>query len=202
MPETTAYPLTWPTGWARTPPEQRAGGTQFRYGGGLVTFDRARRLLVVGLNKLRATDLILSTNLPVRGDGYLYADAARRIVTDPGAAVYFSMNERPMVMAQDAYQGVAANVRSLGLAVEAMRQLERHGGGAIMERAFTGFTALPRPRTCWEILDIPPKSDAGTIRMAHKGLVIDNQTAANGSDEKLAMLNRARDDALREIGAR
>ena len=35
-----------------------------------------------------------------------------------------------MVMATDAFSNIAANVRSLGLAIEALRQLERHGGSA------------------------------------------------------------------------
>jgi hypothetical protein len=50
-----------------------------------------------------------------------------------------------MTMACDRFDNAAANMRSLGLAIEAMRQLERHGGGAMMEKAFSGFVALPPP---------------------------------------------------------
>jgi hypothetical protein len=36
-------------------------------------------------------------------------------------------------------------VRSLTLAIEGLRQLERHGGGVMLERAFTGFLAITGP---------------------------------------------------------
>ena len=48
-------------------------------------------------------------------------------------------------MARDAYKTVAGNMRSLTLAIEAMRQLERHGGSTMMERAFQGFAAIAPP---------------------------------------------------------
>ena len=47
-------------------------------------------------------------------------------------------------MACDCFGSAAANMRLPGLAIEAMRRLER-GGGAMMERAFSGFAALPPP---------------------------------------------------------
>lgn len=75
-----------------------------------------------------------------------YADAARRRMADPGVAVYFSLRNRPMAMARDAYYDIAQNLRSLALAIEYMRGLERHGGSIMMERAFGGFTALPPPQ--------------------------------------------------------
>jgi hypothetical protein len=43
-----------------------------------------------------------------------------------------------MAMARDKYLSVAGNMRSLALVISAMRQMERHGGSYLMERAFTG----------------------------------------------------------------
>ena len=48
-------------------------------------------------------------------------------------------------MAMDRFTSVAGNLRSLTLAIEAMRQLNRHGGGTMMERAFAGFVAIAPP---------------------------------------------------------
>jgi hypothetical protein len=42
-------------------------------------------------------------------------------------------------------RSVAENMRSLALAIEGMRQVERHGGGFMLERAFTCFLAIAPP---------------------------------------------------------
>lgn len=195
---TTAYPLAWPFGWARTPVAHRSRGKQFYTRGQPVTFERARRLLVEELERMRAEDVILSTNIPLRADGMPRSDAHRYTTVDPGVAIYFKVRGRSMVMAQDAFDNPAANCRSLGLAVEAMRALERHGGGAMMDRAFTGFLALPPKRSCWDILDIRPRSSVEDIRAAHRHLMIEyNQRGA--IHDEVAALNAARDDALREV---
>jgi hypothetical protein len=63
----------------------------------------------------------------------------------PGVAVYFQFRARPMVMARDAYRTAASNIRSIGLAIDGMRSIERHGGGEMMQRSFEGFAQLPPP---------------------------------------------------------
>lgn len=146
---TTAFPLAWPDGWPVTPDWKRRKDHNFGskvYGP--LTFDRARRGLTDELQRLGARNVVLSTNLPIRQDGMPYAGAALKRMESPGVAVYFTLNKKPMVMAQDAYADIAANCRSLALAIDGMRQLERHGGGLMMERAFSGFAALPPP-TQW-----------------------------------------------------
>jgi len=171
----TAYPLCWPDGWPRTPEHKRNDGTRFKggptyegYGDSKrylgrknVTFAKAAAQLFEEMGRLKATNLTISTNARTRQDGGIYADDAAKRYDDPGVAIYFTHKGKPMVMAQDAYDGLAANLRSLGLAIEAMRQLERHGGGTMMERAFAGFSALPAPdgykpsRPWWEVLRYP-----------------------------------------------
>lgn len=194
-----AFPLAWPQGWPRTAPDLRRDSRHaFKSGGMPVSFDTARRKLLDNLALLRVTGVVLSTSIPLRQDGQPRADGYRDTM-DPGVAVYFKRKDRGMVMAQDAYDRPSANIRSLGLAIEAMRQLERHGGGQMMEKAFAGFVALPRRKSCWEVLEIPPGSGEASIRAAHKGLVLDNQHDVKGGDVRLAELNGARDEALAEI---
>lgn len=199
---TTAYPLSWPEGWPRT--TNRKAGHQFvntSWDGPKreVTFDRARTLLMKELERLGARGVVLSTNLPLRLDGQPYADAARRQMPDPGVAVYFTYKGRQMVMAQDAFQYIAANMRSLGLAIEAMRSLERHGGGTMMERAFTGFAALPAPKGHWERLGIKPTKDARLITDAFRLEAKKAHPDAGGSEAAMQDLNAARDAAMREL---
>lgn len=138
---TQAYPLLWPERWPRTPFDKQSSNPRLS----TVSFDNARKSIFDELRRLGATSIVLSTNVPLRNDGMPYADAARRRMPDPGVAVYFQLRNKPMVMARDAYYDISQNLRSLALAIEYLRGLERHGGAAMMERAFSGFTALPPP---------------------------------------------------------
>ncbi len=217
----TAHPLCWPDGWSRTPGHGRQSDSVFstrNYGGtggfNALTFDRARRGLVEELERLKAVGVVLSSNVPLRIDGSPHGGAGERRYDDPGIAVYFSYKGKPMVMAADRYYTTAGNMRSLALAIEAMRTLERHGGGVMMERAFAGFTALPPPagmvpkRPWWEVLKYSadpaereilsaPEIEARWRSMAKKAHP-DN----GGSNEEMAELSQAKDDAVAEIEAR
>lgn len=209
---TTATPLAWPEGWPRTPKGSLARGDNFKqetyksYGESTykarvpITFANARDKLYAELERLHASNVVVSSNHPVDIRGVPIE--AKRRVEDEGVAVYFQYQDRPMVMACDRYDTAAANMRSLGLAIEALRQLERHGGGVMMERAFSGFSALPPPRSCWTILGI---EKAGTsekaIRDAWRRKIATAHPDQGGSDSAAAELNRARDEALAQIGA-
>ena len=108
---TVAYPLQWPEGWKRTP------GTQQKPGPFPVTFETARVSLYGELRKLGASSVVISSWLELRMDGQPRADGARRLLEDPGVALYFALRGRQMVMARDAYNTVMDNLRSIGLAV-------------------------------------------------------------------------------------
>jgi len=207
----TAYPLQWPDGWPRTA-GARDRGWHFREGGGqgitrrLVTFESARQKLAAELDRLGADNVILSTNIPLRLDGAPRArGSAATSVDDTGVAIYFTLHGRKMVMACDRYDGPAANCRSLGLAIEALRQLERHGGGAMMERAFAGFAALPpplKPRRPWrEVLGFAPAdhADVDWIEVRFRTLAKECHPDAGGSHEAMAELSAARAEAIREL---
>lgn len=208
---TTAHPLSWPDGWPRTPESKRARGYQFKqasdrgYGGRTsVTFGRARDLLVEELHRLGARNVVVSTNHPAGRDGF--PTESKRRVADEGVAIYFTFGGRQMAMACDRYDGAAANMRSLGLAIEAMRQLERHGGGMMVERAFAGFSALPPPgaRRPWrEVFDFVTSGPitAANVEAAYRRLARERHPDAGGSHDAMSELNAARDEALRELGA-
>jgi hypothetical protein len=219
-----ACPLCWPEGWPRTPAHVQEAGNQFKVAGdapeGLgwrprrfITFERARRLLRDELGRLGATNVVLSTNVPLRNDGEPRSSHADKRQADPGVAVYFMLKGRQMVMAQDSYSWLAANTRSLGLAIEALRSLERHGGGKMMERAFAGFAALPAPdgvmpkRAWWvvmnysedpdERLDLSPDEVDARFRVLAKRRHPD---VHGGSIEAFQELQDARDEAIKALG--
>lgn len=112
--------------------------------------------------------------------------------------VYFTRAGRPYVMACDRFADVEGNLRSVTLALDAMRALERHGGGVMLEKAFEGFVALPAPPTPWEVLELvgPRTRDAVTLAYRVKARRL-HETGAHESE--LAALNVARDDARKAI---
>ena len=139
------YPLCWPSDWPRTEHEDRLaylGGKAPPWNKIMARLHREMRLVDHG-GLILSGGFVLSSDRPLRRDGLPYADPAAG--EDPGAALYFQRDAKPVVLARDGYQRLGDNVRSLCLAVEALRQLERHGGDQITERAFQGFEALPAP---------------------------------------------------------
>lgn len=145
----TAHPLDWPDGWPKTPPHQREDGrARFARGTGwndrkFWTLHSAETGLREEIERLGGADVVVSCNLTRRPDGGIRAN--QRTPESPGVAVYFTFGGDQVVMARDAFTRVEENLRSLTLAIQGMRQLERHGGGQMMKRAFRGFAALPPP---------------------------------------------------------
>ncbi len=195
-----AYPLQWPEGWPRMPSWKRESDRKFAgsvYG---LAMGRARDQLLAELHRLGARDVVISSNVALRRDGLPYAD--QRKIEDPGVAVYFTLKKRPMCMARDAYESVAGNLRSLGLAIEAMRQLERHGGSTMMEKAFAGFAALAPPswKKPWrEVFGVQPDW-RGDIASLYREKAKSRHPDAGGSDTLMAELNVAYAEAKLDLG--
>jgi hypothetical protein len=201
---TTAYPLSWPEGWPRTPQSKRVNGkSKWSSGGKPWTFTAARVALADELDRLGATNVTLSTNYELRLDGNPRAGAPKP--SDTGIAVYFTYRARQRVMARDAYDRAEENMRSLSLAIRAMRALEEHGGSTMMDRAFEGFTALPPPgasRPWREVLGFPPGAPitAAAIEAAFRAAMKRAHPDTGGSHAAASEVNAARDAALKEIG--
>jgi hypothetical protein len=184
------YPLHWPEGWKRTSSRKSAA---FSSHGNKLTYARAEDRLRKELNMLsgnrRYAVLVISSNM-IRD----------RQPSDPGAAVYFQEPGGPMrVMASDIYDRVEDNVGALAATIEAMRAIQRHGGSVILERAFTGFTALPPPTSAWEILGVPQGSTAAVVRDAYRRRARELHDAG-APESKLSDLNVARDDVIKLLG--
>lgn len=215
-----AFPLRWPEGWPRTAPHRRSDDRRFwrqserseyGYRRGSLTANQAYNSLVEEMRKIGAKNVVVSSNVAVRNDGGMIAKSAERRHDDLGVAIYFTRKGKSFVMAQDAFETIAGNLRSLALAIDAMRTLERHGGGTMMERAFDGFSALPPPagakpkRPRWQVLRFPESEEdrellsVGEIEARYRTLAKKMHPDMGGSDEEMAELNEARTDALEAI---
>jgi hypothetical protein len=190
-----AYPLQWPDGWPRTPASRRQRGTFS------VTFARARDELLDELRRLGARGVVLSTMIPTRRDGLPYAGRSFRSGDDPGVCVYFTLGGREKAIPCDRYSSPEANVRALGLAVAAMRALERHGVSGLLDRAFVGLDALPPPRAPWrQVFGFWPgeRPSADAIRERYRALAKLAHPDVGGEPGAMERLNHARDEALKD----
>ncbi len=199
-----AYPLAWPLGQARTPAPKRRDS---RFD---TPFARARDELLRELALLGAHDVVISTNVPTRRDGLPYA--AAREPDDPGVAVYFTRRVdaqarpaawTPFTIACDTYTKVRDNLRAVGVTVEALRTIQRHGASSMLEQAFSGFAALPAPQAdqaWWEVLGVTNAASVAAIKAAHAMLARRHHPDVGGDTETMARINRARDAALAARG--
>ena len=182
---TATYPLQWPSGWPRSPEWDREEALK----GGTFDWNQVVQRLVWELERMRARNIVISTNQPLRQDGLPYA--AKRNIEDPGVAIYFEFSGKSLVMAQDRYVLLNDNVRSIALAIEGLRQVNRHGGGMMAERAFAGFEALPPPPTWWEILGVAQDAPIDEVRQAYRRAAQANHPDRGGNVEIMTEINRA-----------
>lgn len=212
---TTAYPLAWPAGWPRARDRKRArfsrGERQYSPQGSGSWINKRELSIADGTKRVLAElatfgvphgEAIISTNLELRLDGLPRSNQSAP--ADPGVAVYWRRpGEQTKVMAIDLYDRVADNLAAIAATLNAMRAIERHGGAQILERAFTGFTALPSPAAvdCWAVLGIAPRSSADEVSRAYREKAKEAHPDSGGTAEAMAALNAARDAALRQAAA-
>ena len=132
-----AYPLQWPDYHPRTP-HYKIQKSRFD-----TTNDIARKLVFNEIRRLGGHQAIMSTNIPLRKDGFPYANAKEP--DDRGVAVYFRYKDKQMVFACDKWQTTKENMKAIAKTIEAIRGIERWGSTEMMEQAFRGFEALPAP---------------------------------------------------------
>lgn len=175
-----AYPLQWPEGWRRMPGASRTRAkfgrqTQSSYGSwktreGL-TIAQAVQRVRDELARMGITDddLVISTNLELRLDGLPRSN--QREPDDPGVSVYWTQKRGkvPRCMAIDRYDRVADNLAAIAATLDAMRAIERHGGAEILNRAFTGFTAIEDQSAAWHVvLGVSAHASTSDVRDAYK----------------------------------
>lgn len=183
-----AYPLQWPVGYRRTNPTSRTD-SRFEQ-----TMDKVQQFLRTEISRLNGGDLngvnlIVSTNIPLRKDGYLFADMLRDKLEDPGAAIYFKHKGKHISMCCDQYLRVWENLYALAKGIEAIRGMQRWGVSDFIDRAFTGFAALPESTTSeteiWESFGFSRKpATLSEVEVAYKSLVKKYHPDSPGGGDK------------------
>jgi len=196
------FPLYWPEGQPRTKYRSSAA---FK-----VEFVQARDELLHSLELLGAKTIVISTNIPIRGDGLPRAGLPEP--NDPGVAVYFERRIgklytdplHPFVIACDAFSKVRWNLRAVGGTVEALRAIQRYGATSMLEQAFKGFAALPpagakKPWT--EVLGVAANAAPSVIRDAYHELAAIHHPDRGGDPARMIEINQAFAEASRGLGA-
>lgn len=187
-----AYPLHWPIGYKRSVLTYSS-----RFGNH--SLSQATKEVLLEIERLGATNPIISTNIPLRLDGMPRSDYSRRIIDDKGVAVYFMHKNKQVVLACDRWNSIEDNLWAIACSISAMRSLDRWGVSDILERAFTGFTAIPERsggRTCWDVLGMAPTKNEAAISEKYREMAKVKHPDVGGSHEEMNELNEARKDAL------
>lgn len=176
------YPLQFPVGRART---QYPDRSKFKPGS---IYTEAQNIFRQ-LELMGASDIIISSNMQYRQDGLPYT---RQNVHDTGVAVYFKSEDgQDQCIPCDSWITLEENMRAIWKTIEAMRGIERWGGKALMNAAFSGFKALPetiitpppdRPhRDWWVVLGVDRNADAPTVKQAYRTAQATAHPDAGGS---------------------
>ncbi len=209
--------LNWPAGFSRTPKAERqraafgrsnpvAAPGSFR-GKVSMTIAAAVSRLTEELDRFtkagrgwRTTEVVITADVPVLARGDFRSQGPEP--DDRGAALWFELDGREVVLCCDKWDRVADNITAIAKTLEAMRGLERWGVSET-ERAFTGFAALPAPgestsRTWWDILGIDcfDRHTPDSINAAYRRRAMECHPDRGGSSEAMSELNAAREQAL------
>lgn len=193
----TPYPLAWPEHLPRWKGAREAGRFQTSLAGAMKNVNDSLRLFARDSGKdIKA--LVISSNVTL----------GRERPEDPGVAVWFEWDGLSVCIPVDRYSSVAANLQAIHHVVEARRTELRHGTLALVRATFQGFKALPAPagkRPWRDVLDFLPNDekqitrdviDARYRRLASAR----HPDRPGGSHDAMAELNRAKEEALKEIG--
>lgn len=202
-----AYPLQWPEGWPRTELSKlkygRFGVRRANAGSSWTSLNDITITEAVGrvqaeLQKMGIDqqDVVISTNVRTRLDGL--PRSGEREPDDGGAAVYWETRKgERRVMAIDQYRKVADNLAAIAATLDAMRAIERHGGAQILDRAFTGFVALPPPMALewWHVLGVAKTATFPEVRVAYRKLASENHPDRGGNAIAMTEINKAWEEA-------
>jgi len=185
-----AYPLTWPAGWERTPSYRRETGA-FK-----MPLGRARDGLLAEIGRMGGRRIVMSSNMQLRRDGLPYAQQGA--IDDKGIAVYFERKGKPMCFACDRYTSLEANMRAIELTIAALRGITRWGASDMLERAFTGFTALPGAGGSehWsDVLGLAATAGRDEIESAYRRLRSQHHPDRGGDAEQFHRITKAYEEA-------
>jgi hypothetical protein len=190
---TQAYPLTWPATMPRCKVREKG---QFRTQLTSALGNVRTSLHLFGNDSGKPVQsVVISSNVTL----------GETKPQDPGVAVWFTWDGLQVCIPVDRYLTVESNLQAIHHVLEARRVELRHGTLALVRATFTGFAALPAPagnRPWRTVFGTPSPNTVEELSAAYRILAKScHPNAPGGSEAKMAELNVARDEALKEIGS-
>lgn len=206
--------LQWPDNQPRTPAPSRERA-RFK-----VTLAEAVEDLLVELDRMGDVhSVVITSDVPTRQDGLPLSSGT---CDDPGVAVYFVHRGMERVFACDRWDRPAANIRAIGLTIQALRSVERWAASGMVTRVFEGFAALPAGEMAPNPASTPQKrswrevfgwdlaraydtcvigraSTLQDVRIRYRKAMRKCHPDAGGTNEAAAELNVALQEAEREL---
>lgn len=187
----TEYPLSWPPGIDRT---KSPGSAAFKTGLSGARENVYASLRLFGSDTGKAvTDVILSSNV---------TGLSGKPPADTGVAVWFMWEGEYRCIAVDRYSKVEWNLQAIHHVIEAERTKMRHGGLNIVRATFRAYMALtgPAAKRSWrQVLGISGRCAPDAVQARWKELAAQHHPDKGGDPAKMAEINAARDEALKEL---
>lgn len=190
----TPYPLAWPETMPRFKSARQTGQFKTTLAGAIKNVQDSLRRFAADSEK-PLSGIVISSNVTLGVSN----------PQDPGVAVWFTWDGLSVCIPVDRYSKVEANLQAIHHIIEARRTELRHGTLALVRATFQGFTAIAGPsgKKPWrEVLGVGP-TETMTAAYIKERYRIRAQAAhpdkPGGSQNVMAELNRARDEALAEI---
>ena len=186
-----AFPLQWPMGRGRTAYRDKKYG-QFKVGP-----EKIKRDLLKELSMMSVTNYVINSNSRLKADGMPYVNQQ---IEDTGVVLYFTRKGQEIAIACDKYYQVNDNLRAIGLSLGAIRGMERWGTEEMVDRAFTGFAALPASfempagrthREWWDVLGVDRGANALEVKAAYREALKLHHPDFGGDESDLKDVQRA-----------
>lgn len=197
-----SFPLQWPPGFPRWKSARSSGPFKVDFDTAIRNVRKSLELFAKDSGK-KVEAPILSSNVDLNP----LTSGTNTRPNDPGVAVWFSWDGLQVCIPVDRYATPAANLQAIHHIIEARRVELRHGTLSLVRATFTGFAALPAPEgKSWrDILGLTHIPHANIrrdmVEEKYRELARSRHPDKGGSAEAMADLNRARDQALQEIGS-
>lgn len=181
--------IVWPTG----KPYAQRHETEYRF---QVTAYEAMQHVKNQLRLWGVYSAVVGTGLDIlvrkREPAWSWPSAGR----NPAIAVAINRHRQPpFTLALDKYAKPSANLRAIGLTIEAMRSIDRYGADEILGQMVKGL-ALPHPEDCWSILGVKPGCTRNDIKIRYRALAQRHHPDAGGTHAAFARIAQAYEEAM------
>jgi len=193
------FPLQWPAGWPRT---KYPKGSRFGKWNSKPTIYQAITDIEHELSLLSKSgdQFVISTNLKLKQDGLPYS--GQREPADQGVALYFKRDGKDVVIACDSFDKAGCNLTAIAKTIEALRGIERWGCTELLNKAFTGFQALPEKASIpnwYDFMDLPEHASEEEIVKRYRELAKKFHPDTGGNATMFQLLQNLYNHAMKQF---